>query len=156
MKSFNRARSSAVNSALSACIKAPFIPCAQHSRRSCKYAPRPANFPVGSTCTPSAVRTIRTICLFGKTSRHPTQVLWGTCFTRWTGFFVTFKLPKGKGFIPNHCRNRLCRACVSCGRQLRQVFRRTLIRRLSSCLSYPSSFHHLPLLRQFGISPASS
>ena len=31
----------------------------------------------------------------GKTSRQPTQVRWGTCFTRWTGFLDTF--------ISRHC-----------------------------------------------------
>ena len=32
------------------------------------------------------------------TSRHPTQVRWGTCFTRWAGFFfISFYPSLGRG-----------------------------------------------------------
>jgi hypothetical protein len=73
------------------------------------------------------------------TVRQPTQVRWGTCLTRLTGFAVTSQtltaspsrnayLGKGCGsgkftilLLPRHRR----RACGSCAPRLRQASRRT-------------------------------
>jgi hypothetical protein len=72
--------SSLVKDILSAFANDPFRLFSQHERRLCRYAPRPASFPVKSTCTPSGRRTKRTIVRFARMVRHPTQVRCGMCF----------------------------------------------------------------------------
>jgi hypothetical protein len=76
-------------SILSACARPFFSPRSQQSRWSCRYAPRPASFPLGSTRSPSGVRTMRINARFARVWRHPTQVRCGTCLTRLAVFFTT-------------------------------------------------------------------
>ena len=76
---FKAARSCSLMVVRSAFANEPFKAFSQHRRRSWRYAPLPAIFPLGSILTPSAVRTKRTSVRLGRTSRHPTQVRWGTC-----------------------------------------------------------------------------
>jgi hypothetical protein len=84
--------SSLVKDILSAFANDPFRLFSQHERRLCRYAPRPASFPVKSTCTPSGRRTKRTIVRFARMVRHPTQVRWGMCFGCFSGLPDNFKI----------------------------------------------------------------
>ena len=53
MNAASRSRSSRVSSTRSARAREPFNPFSQQERESCRYAPRPDNFPVLSTRIPS-------------------------------------------------------------------------------------------------------
>ena len=124
INSSSRCRSSRVNVVFKALASPPFRPRSQHDFWLCKYAPRPASFPVGSINTPSSNRrTTRMSVRFASTVRQPTQVRCGTCL----GGLLGFPTMMFRCRLPRHRR----RACVSSDPPLHLGPRRTDIRPIS-------------------------